>query len=484
MSKNNRREFLKKAGLGTIAIASVSKLWAREDKPVVNITNNKATPLKPNIVYINSHDTGRYIQPFGCDIPTPNIQKLANEGILFRQSFTTNPTCSASRASLLTGMYPHCNGMIGLAHRGFSLNDYNQHLVHTLSKAGYRTALSGIQHVASDNEIPAWEKIGYDEFISDPTRGANSLNEVKKWIENAPENPFYLEIGFYETHRDYYPTNWKDNPDQTLPPAPMPDVPEVRKDMSEFISSARILDDKMGIVFDTLHRLGLEKNTLVICTTDHGIAFPRMKCNLTDSGTGIFLIMRGPGGFTGGKEVDSLISNVDIFPTICEYLNIPTPEWVQGKSFMPIIRGEKEEINEEIYGEVNYHAAYEPMRCVRTKRYKYIKRYDGRTKPVLCNIDDGLSKTVWMNAGFGNIAPAEEQLYDLILDPNEMNNLIHDENSKMIADDMRKRLQSYMDRTNDPLLKGKMIAPKNAVANNPDSISPNDKTETIDQIIF
>ena len=101
----------------------------------------------PNILYIHSHDTGRYIQPFGHAMPTPNFQRLAEQGILFRQAFCANPTCSPSRAALLTGQWPHSCGMLGLAHRGFRLNDYSHHLVHTLKKAGYTTALSGFQHV-------------------------------------------------------------------------------------------------------------------------------------------------------------------------------------------------------------------------------------------------------------------------------------------------------------------------------------------------
>ncbi len=78
----------------------------------------------PNILYLHSHDTGRYVQPYGHAIPTPNIQRLAEQGVLFRKAFCAAPTCSASRACLLTGQYAHSNGMLGLAHRGFSLRDY------------------------------------------------------------------------------------------------------------------------------------------------------------------------------------------------------------------------------------------------------------------------------------------------------------------------------------------------------------------------
>src|SRR5450432_4840415 len=118
---------------------------------------------RPNILYIHSHDTGRYLEPYGHAVPAPNLQRLAEGGVLFRKAFNAAPTCSPSRASLLTGMCPHSNGMFGLAHRGFVLNDYKQHVLHTLRPAGYYSALFGIQHVAKDQNI-----IGYDKVQTFP----------------------------------------------------------------------------------------------------------------------------------------------------------------------------------------------------------------------------------------------------------------------------------------------------------------------------
>jgi N-sulfoglucosamine sulfohydrolase len=125
---------------------------------------------RPNILYIHSHDTGRYLQPYGCAVPAPNLQRLAGQGVLFRNAFSCAPTCSPSRAGLLTGQWPHQNGMIGLAHRGFSLNDYKKHIVHTLRAAGYRSVLAGIQHVAARAET-----IGYDTVLHPKT---NSVVDV------------------------------------------------------------------------------------------------------------------------------------------------------------------------------------------------------------------------------------------------------------------------------------------------------------------
>ena len=143
--------------------------------------------------------------------------------------------------------------------------------------------------------------------------------------------PFFLSVGFFETHRDFLNPSSIDDIKYSLPPAPLPDTYETRRDMAGFKASARNLDHGIGAVLEALDANGLSENTLVICTTDHGIAFPRMKCNLTDHGIGVMLIMRGPGGFVGGKVSEALLSHIDLFPTICDLVNIDHPSWLQGK---------------------------------------------------------------------------------------------------------------------------------------------------------
>ena len=435
---------------------------------------------RPNILYLHSHDTGRYVSPYGFDVPTPNIQRLAERGILFRQAFCTNPTCSASRSSLLTGQWPHNNGMTGLAHRGWTLNDYGHHVIHTLHAHGYHSALCGVQHVANWRNGDAVEKIGYREHLKEGDEDWSV--RAADWLQNAPAEPFFLSCGFVETHR-VFPEPACDcrqtDPRFTRPPLPMPDTPETRADMAAFNTIARTLDGKMGRVLDALEESGLADRTLVICTTDHGIAFPRMKCNLEDSGIGVMLIMRGPGGFEGGRALDGMVSHLDIFPTLCDYLGIEPPDWLQGVSLMPLVRGEAEEVREELFAEVNWHAAYEPLRAARTTRWKYIKRYDGRTRPVLPNCDDGLTKTVWMDHGWAERPVYGEALFDLVFDPNETDNLCDDPAHADVLADMRARLQRWMEQTDDPLLKGPVPAPKGAVANDPDGISPGDPTITM-----
>lgn len=427
----------------------------------------------PNILYIHSHDTGRFIQPYGYAIPTPNLQRFAEQSVLFRRTFCANPTCSPSRAALLTGQSPHSSGMLGLAHRGFGLNDYSQHLLHTLRKAGYITALSGTQHVARNGDTSLLQ---YDEILDE---GRDRIDAVADFLKQRDtKRPFFLSVGFQETHRAYPEPGPEDDPRYVQPPPPFPDTPETRYDMASFRTLARQLDAKMGRVFDLIDEHGLTDNTLVICTTDHGIAFPRMKCNLYDTGIGVMLMMRWPNGeahgFRAGRVVDALVSQIDVFPTLCGVLGIELPQWLEGKSLMPVLRDETPEVNDEIFAEVTFHAAYEPQRCVRTNRWKYIRRYTESDKPVLPNCDDSPSKTLWMEHGWKNRPVAREQLYDLVFDPHEANNLAADPDHAEVLDEMRERLDRWMERTNDPLRKGWVDPPTGAQLNDPTGVSPSE----------
>ncbi|HKE26625.1 MAG TPA: sulfatase [Bryobacteraceae bacterium] len=453
----NRRNFL-----GTVAAVAAATPLA-------------AAPTRPNILYIHSHDTGRYLQPYGHAVPAPNLQRLAEGGILFRHAFNAAPTCSPSRASLLTGMCPHRNGMLGLAHRGFSLNDYRQHMLHTLRTAGYHSELIGLQHIAREPNV-----IGYDKVTN--IRG-NRTEEVApaaaSFLASKPKAPFFLDVGFFETHREFRQPSAREDARFCIPPAPIPDTPATRADIAAFKASARVMDEGVGVVLKALEANSLAENTLVISTTDHGIPFPAMKCNLTDHGMGVSLIMRGPGGFSGGKVNDAMVSQLDIFPTLCDLLDIEKPVWLEGTSVMPLMRGQASPIHDEIFAEVNYHAAYEPARAVRTARWKYIRRFDGRQHPNLPNCDDGFSKTYWLDNGWRDRTVDGEQLYDLVFDPNEMRNLAADASFAAALDDMRKRLARWMQSTDDPLLRGPVAAPAGAEVNDPDGMSPKEPTKVM-----
>ena len=425
----------------------------------------------PNILYIHSHDTGRYVQPYGFQVPTPNIQLLADQGVLFRKAFCAAPTCSGSRASLLTGQYCHNNGMIGLAHRGWELNDYGEHIVHPLRDAGYRSVLIGEQHISRDPEV-----IGYDDILEVDTNHAKEVAPTAiDALGDTPE-PFFMSVGFFETHRDFaVPTSVRDTL-YSLPPANLPDDARTRADMAAFKASARSLDQGIGAVLNGLHHLGLNDNTLIICTTDHGLAFPMAKATLFDRGIGVTLLMRGPEGFTGGKVYDQMVSQLDLYPTLCELAGVETPSFAQGSSLMPLIRGEVDHVHEQVFTEFTYHAAYEPQRAIRTERWKYIRRFGSYPYTVLANCDDSAAKEVFVEAGWGDQLVEPEQLYDLVFDPHEERNLVDDPRAAEPLTQMRQRLERWMKETEDPLLEGTVTAPEGCEFNLPNQLSASDPT--------
>jgi arylsulfatase A-like enzyme len=257
-----------------------------------------------------------------------------------------------------------------------------------------------------------------------------------------------------------------------MPPHPMYDAPQNREDMAGFIASAAVVDRCVGTVRKALEESGQWDRTVFIFTTDHGIAFPHMKCNLYDTGIGVSLILHIP-GMAECQVIDSLVSQIDLFPTICDLLGLRKPGWLQGESLIPILSGTADEIRSELFAEVTYHAAYEPMRCIRTQRYKLIRLYDDHDEFVMPNIDDGFSKRFLVEHGIRERRRKKEMLFDLFLDPVERENLMEDPAYRTIAAELSASLQRWMERTDDPLLAGgQVLPPKGAKVNKLTDLNP------------
>lgn len=430
----------------------------------------------PNILYMHSHDTGRYVQPYGEPVPMPNVQALADQGVLFRQAFCAAPTCSASRACLLTGQYGQSNGMLGLAHRGWSLRDYRHHIVHVLRGAGYTSTLIGEQHISKEPEV-----IGYDEVMKVPTTHVDTVAPLAmEVLRREREQPLFVSIGFFETHREFLGPGSLRDVHYSKPPNNLPDTPEVRADVAAFKASARSLDHGVGMVLNQLDACGLDENTLIVYTTDHGMPFPGAKATLYDRGLGVNLILRGPEPFGGGRVIDALVSHIDIYPTVCEYLGIERPPFLEGVSLLALLRGETTSVREEIFAGSTWHAAYEPQRAIRTERHKLIRRWGERRTPVLANTDDGPSKDLLLAAGWAEREIPKEQLYDLLYDPNEANNLVEDPDYAAVLADLRARLETWMRDTEDPLLAGHVDPPPGVEINLPDQRSATEPTIRIE----
>jgi N-sulfoglucosamine sulfohydrolase len=244
--------------------------------------------------------------------------------------------------------------------------------------------------------------------------------------------------------------------------------------MAAFKASARSLDQGVGAVLQGLDEAGLADDTLLVLTTDHGLAFPGAKATLTDRGLGVMLIVRGPGGFHGGHVTDALTSHVDIYPTLLELAGVAIPEDTHGTSLLPLVRKQATAVRDELFAELTYHAAYDPQRAIRTGRYKLIRNFGERLEPVLPNVDDSPSKTLLIEAGWATQRRPRVELYDLIMDPGEMRNLADDGDFALVREELDLRLHQWMVDTDDPLLDGPVPAPPGALLNDPAGLSPSE----------
>lgn len=425
-----------------------------------------------NIVYLHTHDSGRFWQPYGVNIPMPNTMALASEGCLFRQAYCAAPTCSPSRAALATGQAPHTAGMLGLAHRGFALNDPRRTMASWFSSRGYETALCGVQHEALrdgglgyDRVLPftPWLGVRQDFIQWDAENAALSC----AFLREPRRKPFFLSYGMVNTHRPYPDHRRKGvNPDYVQVPSTVPDTPENRADMADYQCAAMAVDDCVGQVVQTLKDTGLYEDTILLMTTDHGIAWPLMKCSLYDAGIGVGMILRLPRARCGGTVCDRLVSQVDVFPTLCELTGVEKPTWLQGVSMLPAMENNRD-VRDAVFAEVNYHAAYEPMRCIRTNRYKLILRFDDYLGVVAPNMDASPAKDALREAGWMNRTQPRAELYDLVTDPAERRNLAGDSCLRPVYKELLTRLKTWMRQTEDPLLtyRRRIPAPANAKVN-------------------
>ncbi|TXT64676.1 MAG: Sulfatase [Promethearchaeota archaeon] len=418
---------------------------------------------KPNIVLFITHDQGQYAGCYDSEVPnslnTPNIDKIAQEGVQFTNYFCTAPQCSPSRSSIKTSLYPHQNGLMGLVNLGWSMPEDNKTLPMYLKENGYTTHLLGLQHEVHDANT-----LGYDTISKrGPEFKYSRARMERKYLKflsehKDDEKPFFVNIGTIEVHRPYQAWAEPVDPARVKVPPYLPDIDEIREDLAGFYGNVEIVDQTIGTIWDHLDDLGILENTIFIYTTDHGIPYPRAKCTLYDPGLKTILLMHYPGAeyLSGGKVVKSMLSNIDLLPSLIDLVGGKIGERIEGKSFIPILKGEKEEIHNKIYAEKTYHEIYDPMRGVRTHKFKYIKNFKKLDSLYQIPKDIMMDPSGKVMKERSQEPRAMEELYDLKNDPNEMNNLIENADYSDILYELRTELNDWMISTNDPLLKGKI----------------------------
>ena len=411
----------------------------------------------PNIIKIICHDIGKHLGCYGVkSVSTKAIDALAKNGILFENSYATSPGCSPSRAAIATGMYPHNNGVLGLAHAhfGWSLDKKVNHIAKHFFKNNYSSILFGLQHVTYNEKTLGFKKIF-------PERPADAV--VKNIKENIDSNlfkkPFYAEINFFEPHRPFDFGGVKPFKSKGISvPKYIPNNNDTRKEFASMQGAIKKMDDSVAKIINILKRKNLYENTIILFTTDHGIPFPRAKGTLYDAGIETSLIISYPKLKIKNKKFKELISNIDILPTLLDFAKIKIPKIIQGKSFYPLIMNKKYNQNKHIFAEKTYHDLFDPIRCIRDKNYKLIINFDS-DKIIRVPGDVMMGPTYkTMLKQMINVRDRYE-LYHIKTDKFERKNLAQNMKYKKIRQNLLKKIAKWMKSTKDPLLNNHIKSP-------------------------
>jgi N-sulfoglucosamine sulfohydrolase len=432
---------------------------------------------KPNVLLLTADDMNHDSLGFaGCKVPgvTPNLDRLASEGIWFQHAHVTVAVCQPSRQCLLTGRYPHRNGSVGF----YPVSKDVPTLAEILKENGFHIGILGKAiHLRPVEKFP-WH-FERDEDVLGRGRDPQKYYEFSKEFftqSKKDDKPFFLMANSHDPHRPFagsegkQPANYPApartyRPEEIPVPGFLPDLPDIRTEMAQYFSSVNRCDQSLGEVLRALEESGLAKNTIVIFLSDNGIAMPFAKSNCYLTSTRTPWLMRWPGHIKPGTmDREHFISGIDFMPTVLDVLGLPLPEGTDGKSFLPVLQGEKMAQRDQVvtcYNEAFGNKAY-PMRCLQDKRFGYIYNAwsDGK-KNYATEGMSGLSFKAMREAAPNDKSIADrvemvvhrvpEELYDFAADPSALKNLIDDPAYAEQRKSMRAQLLSWMEKTQDPL---------------------------------
>jgi len=472
LDKISRRRFLK-ASAGSIAASAggvlLPLITGCQESSSSKTESADGLPIPDNVLLITADDVGW--KDMGCygnaEIATPNIDRLANEGVRFDNAFVTSSSCSPSRATLITGQYPHTNGVDGLptSHPEKSLPKGYRTLPSMLRDscfdasfdACYNTAIEGKWHVAPFDHPSHY---GYNQRLSNILEQEIKNSErTRAFIQANADKRFYLEVNYMNTHRNMkgefeFDPDFPVDPEQIAVPEywHLPDWPEIRIEVAKFYSQAMRMDFMIGEVLDKLDELGIAEDTMVIFLSDNGPPFPGCKMTCYDRGTATPLLIRWPRVIQPGSSVSHQISVVDIMPTILEAAGILLPDDLQGSSFLPLLTDPGSgPIRDAVFTEMTWHVFYLPTRAIRCNGWKYIRNLS--EDPVgldQCEDMEWAQRLAELPDQPWTRPRIPEELYHLESDPNEQNNLIDNPDHWEVLADMRSRLDQHMRETKDP----------------------------------
>src|SRR5262245_32244245 len=435
-----------------------------------------AEPVRPNIIPLIADDmAGDDCGAYGHKtVRTPNIDKLAREGMRFDRAFLTASSCSPSRSSMITGRYPHNTGAQEL-HWPLPPNQIT--FVELLKNAGYWTAAAGKWHLGEAvkdrfdlvrEANPAGFRLANPAGPA-PRADASGPSGAGEWLPTLHARPkgkpFFLWLAAFDPHRNYeegiIPNPHR--PEDVVVPSYLPDAPEVRKDLALYYDEITRLDQHVGEVLAELDRLGERDNTLVMFISDNGRPFPRAKTTLYDSGIKTPWIVRWPKQVKPGSVSRSLVSSVDISSTFLELAGVKAGPTFQGKSIVPLLKNPKAAIHEAVFAERHWHDFDDYARAVRSERYKYIHNYypDLPGTPPADAVRSLTFQAMRRLRDAGKLLPPQlacfikprpsEELYDTESDPHELRNLASDPGHAATLEQMRKALNEWRQATGDHL---------------------------------
>jgi N-sulfoglucosamine sulfohydrolase len=426
--------------------------------------------VQPNIVFIIADDVSwNDIGPYGHpNIKTPNLDKLANDGMLFTEAFLTTSSCSPSRTSIISGLYPHNTDAEQLS---WPLPETKKTFVQELKNAGYWTGLAGKYHmgepVMDDFDVlleMQWKDapIGLDRRLVGDGSGCD---DWIKLLKNRPKDkPFFTWLASFDAHRPFYDDascpEVHESDDVILPPY-MPNTELVKKDFTLYYDEIARMDDYMGKVVAELEAQGVAENTIILFVSDNGRAFPRDKTTLYDGGIKTPWIVKWPAKIKSGTVNNNLISSVDIAPTFMKMAGLEPLADFEGENFMPMTQDTSLEIRDQIYAEDHFHDYEDYTRAIRTKKFKYVKNFyeDLPTTPSADINRDRSWQSMVEEYKKGNLNEAQqkcfitprdkEELFDIVADPYELNNLAYNPDYADALEDMRKRMEITRTASND-----------------------------------
>lgn len=429
---------------------------------------------RPNIIEIIWHDLGDWLRCYGRpDVMSPALDRFAAQGALLEQHFATASTSRPSLASLMTGRHPDPHEDLESSHRDWDDRERGETaragLPALLLRAGYQTGQIGFRHESGET---SWTDalLGNSQgriheagkMADDPHRSAYEIaSEAVDWLARAasihvtPGNhPFHLSIDFPDMRRPHGTDFDADVAEMLDVPGFLPDDSIIRKDMAVFYDRIRRADDAVGRILTALDEVNLSESTLVCFTADQGPELPRAKMTLYDPGIKVAFLCRWPGMIPPGRRLLHLTSHVDVLPTLLEVAGLPIPAQVEGRSFLKRLMGERGMTRDAIFAAMTWHdGEYDPMRCIRTWQYKYIRNWQPGWPVQIGGATAQRYGEAFVVEHFARPRPAEE-LYDLQDDPWELHNLADLEEHQDVKRELGGRLGDWMSMLNDPLLRG------------------------------